>query len=52
MSTFEGLGLHENLLQAVTALGYTQPTPIQEKAIPVLIKRNQGPGRSGTDRNR
>jgi ATP-dependent RNA helicase DeaD len=37
MSTFEGLGLHEHLLQAVTALGYTQPTPIQEKAIPVLI---------------
>lgn len=37
MSTFEGLGIHENLLQAVTALGYTQPTPIQEKAIPVLI---------------
>jgi ATP-dependent RNA helicase DeaD len=37
MSTFEGLGLHENLLQAVTVLGYTQPTPIQEKAIPVLI---------------
>jgi len=37
MSTFEGLGLHENLLQAVTALGYTQPTPIQEKAIPVLV---------------
>ncbi len=37
MSTFEGLGLHENLLQAVTALGYTQPTPIQEQAIPVLI---------------
>jgi len=37
MSTFEGLGLHENLLKAVTALGYTQPTPIQEKAIPVLV---------------
>jgi ATP-dependent RNA helicase DeaD len=37
MSTFEGLGLHENLLQAVTALGYTIPTPIQEKAIPVLV---------------
>ena len=36
MSTFEGLGLQENLLKAVTALGYTQPTPIQEKAIPVL----------------
>src|ERR1700676_1190361 len=37
MSTFEGLGLQENLLKAVTALGYTQPTPIQEKAIPVLL---------------
>jgi ATP-dependent RNA helicase DeaD len=37
MSTFEGLGLNENLLKAVTTLGYTQPTPIQEKAIPVLV---------------
>jgi ATP-dependent RNA helicase DeaD len=37
MSTFEGLGLHQNLLKAVNALGFTQPTPIQEKAIPVLI---------------
>jgi ATP-dependent RNA helicase DeaD len=37
MSTFEGLGLQENLLQAITTLGYTQPTPIQEKAIPVLL---------------
>jgi ATP-dependent RNA helicase DeaD len=37
MSTFEGLGLQENLLQAITVLGYTQPTPIQEKAIPVLL---------------
>ncbi|MDP4131795.1 MAG: DEAD/DEAH box helicase [Bacteroidota bacterium] len=37
MSTFEGLGLNEALLQAVAALGFTQPTPIQEKAIPVLL---------------
>ncbi|HEY4154430.1 MAG TPA: DEAD/DEAH box helicase [Puia sp.] len=37
MSTFEGLGLNEQLLQAVAALGFTQPTPIQEKAIPVLL---------------
>jgi ATP-dependent RNA helicase DeaD len=37
MSTFEGLGLHQNLLKAVSALGFTQPTPIQEKAIPVLV---------------
>ncbi len=37
MSTFEGLGLSDQLLQAVAALGFTQPTPIQEKAIPVLL---------------
>jgi ATP-dependent RNA helicase DeaD len=37
MSTFEGLGLRDELLQAVTALGYSIPTPIQEKAIPVLV---------------
>ncbi|MCC6574176.1 MAG: DEAD/DEAH box helicase [Planctomycetes bacterium] len=32
--TFEELQLLPPLVQAVTALGYTQPTPIQEKAIP------------------
>src|SRR6202007_1128429 len=37
MVTFEGLGLDEKLLRAITALGFTQPTPIQEKAIPVLL---------------
>ena len=37
MSTFEELGLQEKLLKAVDELGFTQPTPIQEKAIPVLL---------------
>lgn len=37
MALFEELGLHENLLKAVAELGFTQPTPIQEKAIPVLL---------------
>ncbi|MEO6071519.1 MAG: DEAD/DEAH box helicase [Chitinophagaceae bacterium] len=37
MSTFEALGLNEKLLQAVLDLGYTEPTTIQEKAIPVLL---------------
>ncbi len=37
MSTFEGLGLSEHLLKAVASLGFTEPTPIQEKAIPVLL---------------
>ncbi|GAC1481461.1 MAG: DEAD/DEAH box helicase [Flavisolibacter sp.] len=37
MSTFVELGLNEKLLKAVEELGFTQPTPIQEKAIPVLL---------------
>jgi ATP-dependent RNA helicase DeaD len=37
MSTFEELGLQERLLKAVAELGFTQPTPIQQKAIPVLL---------------
>lgn len=35
--TFEGLGLDAKLVQATDALGFTQPTPIQEQAIPVLL---------------
>jgi len=38
MMTFEGLGLDPKLVQAIDALGYTIPTPIQEQAIPVLLK--------------
>ncbi|HUC80092.1 MAG TPA: DEAD/DEAH box helicase, partial [Flavisolibacter sp.] len=37
MATFGELGLNEQLLAAVEELGFTQPTPIQEKAIPVLL---------------
>ncbi|MES2880677.1 MAG: DEAD/DEAH box helicase, partial [Bacteroidota bacterium] len=37
MSTFEELGLQEKLLKAVEDLGYKEATPIQEKAIPVLL---------------
>src|ERR1700744_539598 len=37
MTTFEGLGLDARLVQATDALGYKQPTPIQEQAIPVLL---------------
>lgn len=31
------LGLNENLLSAINELGFTEPTPIQEQAIPVLL---------------
>src|SRR6186713_3453965 len=37
MITFDALGLDERLIQATNALGFTSPTPIQEKAIPVLL---------------
>src|ERR1700761_1702228 len=37
MMTFEGLGLDPRLVQATDALGFKQPTPIQEQAIPVLL---------------
>lgn len=36
-TTFASLGLNENLVEAVSALGFTKPTAIQEKGIPVLL---------------
>ena len=37
MITFSELGLDERLVQATDALGFVNPTPIQEQAIPVLL---------------
>lgn len=37
MNEFEGLGLNEQLVKAVEDLGFTTPTPIQSKAIPILL---------------
>jgi ATP-dependent RNA helicase DeaD len=37
MITFDELGLDERLVKATTALGFVNPTSIQEKAIPVLL---------------
>lgn len=36
--SFESLGLHPALLQALAEENYQQPTPIQEKAIPVICQ--------------
>ncbi|HZG01607.1 MAG TPA: DEAD/DEAH box helicase, partial [Chitinophagales bacterium] len=36
-TTFADLGLDQRLLSAVESMGFTEPTPIQAKAIPVLI---------------
>ena len=35
--TFQDLGLSDKVLQAVTASGYTEPTPIQAQAIPSAL---------------
>ncbi len=38
MSTFQELGLNEELLQAITDMGFKTPSEVQEKAIPILLK--------------
>lgn len=38
MNSFENLGLSKPILEAITELGFTTPTAIQEKAIPVLLE--------------
>ena len=38
MVLFEELGIENGLIHSIKTLGFTQPTPIQEKAIPVLLK--------------
>ena len=38
MVTFEELGLREDLLQGIKALGFETPTPIQEMVIPAALK--------------
>jgi ATP-dependent RNA helicase DeaD len=35
--TFDELGLRPELLRALTSLGYEEPTPIQQEAIPPLV---------------
>lgn len=41
MSTFEDLKISKSVLKAIEELGFTEPTPIQQKAIPII--------RSGVD---
>ena len=39
--TFQELGLKQPLLQAIQKLGYQQPTPIQEQAIPYMLQQKK-----------
>ncbi|UTW65652.1 DEAD/DEAH box helicase [bacterium SCSIO 12643] len=37
MSTFQELGLRDEIIEAITELGYQAPTPIQKEAIPQVL---------------
>ncbi len=38
MNTFQDLGLNEDLLNAITDLGFEKPSEVQDKAIPILLE--------------
>ena len=48
--TFQDLHLSEQLLKALAAEGYTNPTPIQEQAIPIVLDKKDllGVAQTGT----
>ncbi|MDN3493030.1 DEAD/DEAH box helicase [Winogradskyella bathintestinalis] len=41
MSTFQELGLNEDLLKAISDLGFTEPSEVQAKAIPILLEKDK-----------
>jgi ATP-dependent RNA helicase DeaD len=47
-TTFEDLGLRPELLAALSALGYEEPTPIQAEAIPPLVAGRDLLGQAAT----
>ncbi|KAJ1336209.1 hypothetical protein BSLG_007526 [Batrachochytrium salamandrivorans] len=52
VSSFEDLGLHENLLKGLYGMGYQRPSKIQAKALPLLLmnppKNMIGQSQAGT----
>ncbi|MGN1181636.1 MAG: DEAD/DEAH box helicase [Faecalibacillus sp.] len=50
MDKFKKLGLSEHVLKAIKQLEFEKPSPIQEKAIPVLLEHNDiiGQAQTGT----
>jgi ATP-dependent RNA helicase DeaD len=40
MNTFQDLGLNEDLLRAITDLGFVKPSDVQQKAIPILLEKD------------
>jgi ATP-dependent RNA helicase RhlE len=48
LPTFAALGLHDDLVRAVTESGYTTPTPIQQAAIPLVLRGRDVMGLAAT----
>ncbi|MFN3596230.1 MAG: DEAD/DEAH box helicase [Rubricoccaceae bacterium] len=48
MTTFDTLGLREELVSTVAALGYDTPTPIQEALVPLLLAGRDVVGQAQT----
>ncbi|NOZ70359.1 MAG: DEAD/DEAH box helicase [Chloroflexi bacterium] len=48
MTTFSELGLHPELVQTVTELGYADPTPIQAGIIPMMLSGSDVLGQAQT----
>ena len=46
--TFAELGLRPELLQALSTLGYEEPTPIQLEAIPLVVEGRDLLGQAAT----
>ena len=49
--TFASIGLRQELADAVAALGYEEPTPVQRETIPLLLEGRDllGQAATGTD---
>lgn len=39
MQAFEKLGINEEILQGLSTLGFTEPTPVQEEVIPRMLEK-------------
>lgn len=48
--TFKELGLHDDVLDSLNAMGFEKPTPIQEQAIPIILSNKDiiGCAQTGT----
>lgn len=40
MSTFQDLGLNDDLLKAITDMGFESPSDVQAKAVPILLEKD------------